>query len=148
MSRALGVGLLAGAVAFCWWEGGLHQDQTAAHWSVLAVIGATLLAAVLAGAGRQPEPVGRWARGPFPLRRHLAEDRAGTLGAALWVLVVAAVVGWDLNSFVHQAHDLPTLSSIFGHVTSSRAGRAGLFALWLALGATLALGWRRSRGRA
>jgi uncharacterized membrane protein YidH (DUF202 family) len=141
----LGVALVAAAVAFAWWEGGLHQFQAAAHWGILAVVALVLVVAVVGGVGRQATTSGQWVRGPLSVRRHLEADRKTTIAVLVWVALVLAVVGWDLNSFVHQSHHLPTLSSIFGHVTSTRAGRAGLVAAWLALGGGLALGWRRSR---
>jgi hypothetical protein len=137
------VAALAAAVAFSWWEGGLGQASVAAHVGVVAAIGLAIGTAVLVGRGRQPLRSRQWATGPLAVRRHYAAAPPATVGALIWVALVLAVVGWDLNSFVHQHHDLPTLSSIFGHVTDSRAGRAGLVALWLALGAALAGGWRR-----
>jgi hypothetical protein len=136
---------LAAAVAFCWWEGGLHQFQGAAHWGVLGAIALVLAVSLGAGIGHQATPPGQWVRGPLSVRRHYRSDPARTLAVVLWVVLVLAVIGWDLFSFVHQSHDLPTLSSIAGHVTSSRPGRAALVAAWLALGTGLALGWRRPR---
>lgn len=144
MSRTLAASVLAAAgAAFSGWEGTLGRDSTAAHLSVLVTIALGFAAAVLAGRGRQLEPSLAWARGPFGLRRHLAEDRTGTLGALVWTLLVLAVIGWDLNSFVRQSHAVPTLSTIFGHLSAHAAGRAALFAGWLLLGGALALGWRR-----
>ncbi len=145
MSRALGIGLIAAAAAFAWWEGGLRQSSPAAHWGILAAIAVGLVTALVAGRGRQAVTSADWARGPVALRRHYAEDPATTLGAVVWVVLILAAIGWDLNSFVHQSHNLPTLSSIFGHLTSTRGGRAAMVALWLALGAALATGWRRAR---
>ncbi len=145
MSRRLVLVGLAAAGAFAWWEGGLDQSTTAAHIGVLAAIGVAFAAAVVAGRGRQRQPSLAWVRGPWSLRRHLAEDRTGTLGAGVWVSLTLAVIGWDLNSFAHQSRALPTLSGIFGHLTASHGGRAATVALWLALGALIALGWRRAR---
>jgi len=137
--------LVAAAAAFSWWEGGLHQDSAAAHTSVLATIAALLVTAVAAGVGRQAATVGVWVRGPMSVRRHFAEAPEVTVAVIVWIVLVLAAIGWDLNSFAHQSHDLPTLSWIFGHATSSHAGRAAVFALWLTLGAALAVGWRRPR---
>ncbi len=136
---------LVAAAATAWWEGGLGRDQASAHDSVLAVIGLGFLATALAGVGRQAVPSSQWVKGPFALRRHLADARASALGAAIWTVLVLAVIGWDLNSFVHQEHDLPTLSSILGHLTASQPGRAVVFFGWLLLGGAIALGWRRPR---
>jgi hypothetical protein len=143
VSRALGAAAVAAAVAWAWWEGGLHQDQASAHWGILAVIGLVLVATVAAGVGRQATTSAAWLRGPVSLRRHYRADATAAVGAVGWSVLVLAVIGWDLNSFIHQSHDLPTLSSIFGHVTDSRVGRGCLVALWLALGTVLAVGWRR-----
>jgi hypothetical protein len=140
----VGVAALAAALAFAWWEGGLRQSQVPAHVGVLVVIGLGFATALVAGRRRQAIGTAAWVRGPLAVRRHLAEDPAGTLGALVWIVLVLAAIGWDLNSFVHQSHDLPTLSSIFGHLTSTRGGRATVVALWLALGAALATGWRRA----
>jgi len=145
VSRALAVAVLAAAAAFAWWEGGLHQSQVSAHCGVLAAIALGFATALVAGRRRQALGSAAWAKGPLPIGRHVAEDRAGALGAIVWIVLVLAAIGWDLNSFVHQSHDLPTLSSIFGHLTSTRGGRASVVALWLALGTTLAIGWRRAR---
>jgi hypothetical protein len=143
--RFLPAVLVAAAAAFSWWEGGLHQSSAAAHTSVLATIGVLLVTAMTAGVGRQVAPVGVWVRGPLSVRRHFAEDTLATAAVFVWIALVLAAIGWDLYSFVHQSHDLPTLSWIVGHATASHAGRSVVFALWLTLGGTLALRWRRPR---
>jgi hypothetical protein len=145
VKKALAPALVAAAAACSWWEGGLGQDSPAAHAGVLVAVGLVLAAAVVLGAGRQATTAGAWVRGPLHVRRHLADTPAATAAVVVWIVLVLAVIGWDLNSFAHQSHDLPTLSSIIGHVTSSRGGRAATVAAWLALGTALALGWRRSR---
>lgn len=145
MNRTLGAALVAAAVAFSWWEGGLHQYSAAAHWSILGAIALTLATALVAGVSRQASTTGAWVKGPLAVRRHIDESPGATVAVLVWVVLFLAVIGWDLNSFAHQQHDLPTLSSIFGHLTSSRGGRAAVVALWLTLGATLAVGWRRPR---
>jgi hypothetical protein len=137
--------LVAVAIGFCWWEGGLHQYQAAAHWGILAAIALVLVTAVVAGIGRQAATTAEWVRGPRSLRHHLDVDRRATLAVFVWIALGLAVVGWDLNSFVHQRHDLPTLSAIFGHLTATVPGRAAVIAAWLTLGTALAIGWRRAR---
>ncbi|MGH9047714.1 MAG: hypothetical protein ACRDVW_10440 [Acidimicrobiales bacterium] len=145
MNRALGLALVAAGAAFAWWEGGLHQYSTAGHAGVLAAIALAFVALVVAGVGRQPATSAEWVRGPTAIARHYHEDPARTIAVAIWVALILASIGWDLNSFAHQSHDLPTLSSIIGHLTSTRGGRATVVALWLVLGAALAVGWRRRR---
>jgi len=139
------VALGVAAVALAAWEGGQVQSSTAAHISVLATIAVVLVAAVAAGRGRQALRVAPWARGPLELRRHLAEEPGTAVGAIVWTVLALTTIGWNLYSFARQRHDLPTLSRLFGDVTAHWAGRSAIFALWLALGAALALGWRRPR---
>lgn len=138
---------VATLAALAVWEGGHPQQTPAAHWSVALTIVAAVAVAVAAGRGRQHTPSRRWlassARAAAGWRR--APQRAA--GAAVWVLLVLAVIGWDMNSFVHQAHDLPTLSYLFGRVTRFRWGRALVFAAWLAAGAGLVAGCLVPRGR-
>lgn len=146
-SRALLASGAAAGLGVCAWEGTLVQRSPAAHASVLAMIAAALALAVLVGRGRQRAPSADWLRhgletlhGDLTGRgRRPAALWAGTL---LWVALVAATVGWDLNSFAHQAHDLPTLSRLVGDVTRHDWGRALVFAAWLALGTFLVAGGR------
>jgi hypothetical protein len=136
---------VAATLGFSWWQGSLRQSSSAAHVGILVAIAVVLGSAIVFGRGRQAMTTGSWIRGPITVRRHLADDPRATVAALVWVGLVLAVIGWDLNSFAHQSHDLPTLSWIVGHVTSRSAGRGVLVALWLGLGASLALGWRRAR---
>ena len=53
-------------------------------------------------------------------------------------------MAWDAVSFAEQSHTFPTLSYYIGHITRYDAGRGVLFALWLAVGAYVALGHRRT----
>jgi hypothetical protein len=139
---AYGSALVAGA-ALSAFEGTLSEGRTAAHVGVLVAIGLAFSVALAAGARRQLQPSLEWGRGPFALRRHLHEDRTASLGSLVWTLLVLGVVGWDLNSFARQSHRLPTLSTIFGHLSAHPAGRGALFFGWLVLGGALAVGWRR-----
>lgn len=131
------------------WEGMQVRQSAAAHWSVAVVIVVSVVAAVVAGWGRQRATTRAWlaAGGRAIGRRRSAPLYAA--GVVVWVLLILAVIGWDLNSFVHQAHDLPTLSYYVGRVTRWRWGRALVFATWLAAGVGLVtgcLGWRQRRG--
>lgn len=136
------------ALGLCAWEGTIVQSSSTAHWSVLAVIAVALLATALAGRSRQRETSAEWLRhGATTLRGDVTgagrRSPAMVAGTAVWVVLVAAAIGWDLNSFVHQAHDLPTMSRLVGDVTRHEWGRAIMFAAWLALGAYLVAGGRR-----
>ena len=138
-----------GALALSAWEGTLVQSSARAHASVLAVIGVTLATAALVGRRQQRQRSTDLAR-----RAGAVLDPGGggqrpaalVVGTVAWVVLVAATIGWDLNSFVHQAHDLPTLSRLVGDVTRHDWGRALVFAAWLALGTYLAMGGRRRAG--
>jgi len=139
--RAELAAVVVGGVALAGWEGAQPWPTAAAHWSVAAVILATVLVAVLFGRGRQPMATGPW------LSASAARLRAAPvgyrLGVVVWVVVLAATIGWDLASFAVQAHQLPTLSYLTGRVTRYQLGRSAVFAGWLALGGYLALGRRR-----
>lgn len=136
------------ALALSAWEGTIVQSSSTAHWSVLAVIAVTIGAAAVGGRGRQRERSGRWLRsgvgtvsGDLTGRhRRPAVQIASTV---VWAALIAATIGWDLYSFTHQHSYLPTLSRVVGTVTRHEWGRALVFSAWLALGAYLALGWRR-----
>lgn len=150
--RALGgagVLVLAGLAA---WEGGQGRQTAAAHWSVGAIIAAAPVLALMVGRRAQRETSRRWLLEVGNGLRSVVNGTAWrhrpiyVVGGVAWGVLIAAVVGWDLNSFVHQSHDLPTLSRIFGMVTRYWWGRSVVFAAWLALGAYLVAGWRH-RGR-
>lgn len=120
------------------WEGMQWRQSSAAHWSVALTIVAVVVVALVLGRGRQAERSGTWcsagARAVAGWRRTLRLSAS----VAVWTLLLAAIVAWDLTSFVHQSHDLPTLSYEIGRVTRWHWGRALVFALWLAAGVGLA----------
>ncbi|HVC14427.1 MAG TPA: hypothetical protein VND62_06165 [Acidimicrobiales bacterium] len=130
LARAVGVVALAALVA---WEGSLGRYSAASHASVLAVIVSVVLLALVAGRSRQRASSRTWAGGIVRMLRE----------AAVWSVLIAATVSWDLASFVAQSHSLPTLSRILGAVTDHDWGRALVFAAWLVLGLYLTLGERR-----
>lgn len=159
-----GIALVCG-LGLAAWEGVLRQDDAEAHWSVLAVIAAVLVTAAVAGRGRQRRRSIAWARRggsavlhPISAAGLRARGRPGegsfpgpgrrpaslVAGTVAWTVLIAATIGWDLYSFAAQAHGLPTLSRLFGDVTVHPVGRAVVFAGWLALGAYLAAGGRRT----
>jgi hypothetical protein len=144
---------VVGAVACGWaalsaWQGTVFRNTPTARWTTLGVVAAALLAAGLAGRGRQRETSPEWARrASRALGGSLADGAvpAGRVaGAVGWVLLITATIAWDLVSFIAASPQLPTLSRLVGDVTEHPWGRAVVFAGWLALGAYLALGWRRS----
>lgn len=128
------------------WQATLNRRSPDAHWSVAAIIVALAVTTWAAGTGRQHDRSRAWAGGTCRAiagwrRRPLSE----VAGVAAWVVLGAVAIGWDLDSFAHQSHDLPTLSHFIGLATGTPVGRGLLFAAWVALGGYLALGWRRAR---
>jgi hypothetical protein len=127
-------------------EAGFGRDTAGSHWSVAAAIVFTFVVALVAGSGRQPTTSRRWlATNLSALLGWRGRPPVQVIGVLGWVLLGSAVIGWDLYSFVQQAHAWPTLSSLFGRITLHHLGRAVVFALWLATGLALALGHRRAR---
>jgi hypothetical protein len=140
------------ALALASWEGTIDQSSATAHVSVLALIAVAIVTAMLTGRGRQRATSADWVRqGAGAMWGDVtgAHRRPPVLvvGTLAWIVLVAATIGWDLTSFVHQAHDLPTLSRVVGDVTRHQWGRALVFAGWLGLGAYVSVGGRR-RSRA
>jgi hypothetical protein len=138
---------LAALVALAAWEGTLDRQSAAAHWSVAAVIAAAIVVTVVAGRSHQRTTSRVWLASSWRSAASWRERPVYAAGVGVWVVVVLAVVGWDVTSFVAQAHDLPTLSYFVGRVTRYEWGRAAVFAAWLAVGGYLAVGWRRGRAR-
>jgi hypothetical protein len=139
---AMALTLLA-LLALAGWQGTLSRQSRGAHLSVLLVVAVTVAVAVLVGRGRQRMDATAWVR--FTHDRWQSSDSVYRLGMVIWAVLLGSVVGWDLNSFVHQSHDLPTLSHYVGLVTRYDGGRAVLFAVWLAAGAFLAVARRVAR---
>jgi hypothetical protein len=135
--------LTAGAIAISTWQGGLSRDSAGAHWSVALLIGGALGAAVILGWGRQHQTSREWFAGTAEaLWRWRRRPRATVAAVVAWTVLFAAVIAWDLFSFIRQSHSRPTLSFFIGHVTRYPVGRGALFAVWLGTGAYLAAGRR------
>lgn len=133
----------AGAIALSAWQGDLSRDSAGAHWSVALLALGALGAAVILGWGRQHQTSREWfARSAGSIWRWRSRPRATVAAVAAWAVLFAAVIGWDLFSFIRQSHSWPTLSYFIGHVTRYPVGRGALFAVWLVTGAYLAAGWR------
>lgn len=143
--------VVAALAALSGWEATLSRYSTPAHWGVLAVIAAAVLGALVAGRRRQRMHtldwvgvLGRALGGPASWRQPWPAPLVA--GAIIWTALAAAAIGWDLYSFLVQAHQLPTLSRLFGDVTDRAWGRGLVFAAWAALGCYLAVGWRQPAG--
>jgi len=136
---------VAALAALAAWEGYQAEASTAAHWSVAATIIGVVVVTVAAGRARQRTRSSAWLAEAARSGARWRARPAYAAGVALWALLLFAVVAWDLNSFAHQAHDLPTLSYYVGRVTRFTWGRELLFAAWLAAGVGIALGCRSGR---
>ncbi len=112
-------------------------------------MGATLagvaLATLVAGRGRQRATTGAWLTNAGRAAVGWRARPGYAAGVAVWAVLLVAAVGWDLNSFAHQAHDLPTLSYLVGRVTSFTWGRALVYAAWVAAGVGIATGCLTAR---
>ena len=136
--------LVLGLAALSAWQGTLFRDSAAAHWSVGGAIAVAIVGAGVAGLRRQRTPSRAWLTGAARAAAgYRSRPAAEVAGVVVWVVLILAVIGWDLNSFVHQSHYLPTLSRLIGNVTRFEWGRGLVFAVWVGIGAYVAFGWRR-----
>lgn len=128
-SISLLVGLLA-AVAFAGWASGTRPFTGTADVGV--AIPSVLFAAALVLERRWPE------RGPW---RRLPETRPESDGGgALWLVVIALLVGVELVNYFHAGPrpDYPTVSSGLDALFANRAAKAAGFFVWLTIGWFLA----------
>jgi len=109
----------AGVFAYAWWATARPPFTTTA---TLAVVGAGLTAMVV-GHARRPQPE------PLP----------GRAGVVRWMVLLAALAGWQLLAYVQQPRsEHPTLSSLTNAALDGHAVRALAFTAWLGAGAWLA----------
>jgi hypothetical protein len=124
-------------VALSAYEGVQHRDSTGAHAGVIVIVAVAVVAMIVAGVLRH-----RSAAASDPLMEAdgsvTTRSRAMVIGSTVWVVLFAAVVGWDAFSFSQQSGDTPSMSQLIGHVTQFHVGRAVLFGVWVAAGWLLA----------
>jgi hypothetical protein len=120
-------------LALSGWEAVQNRDSGGAHAGVVLVVAAAAVVALIAGVLRRRTSRAGGSHEEDPPAGD-ARGRAMVAGSAAWVVLLAAVVGWNAFSFSEQSANLPTLSSLLGHVTQFEVGRAVLFALWVAAG--------------
>ncbi len=128
-------------VIFSLWEGGQPFTTTAAHISIALVIATIAIVAIANGLHHQEVKSIDWMRSTGKaIRNFIRRPSLQGVGVTIWLLLFLAAFGWDLNSFLRQQADLPTLSRIVGNVTKHYAGRVILVAAWLAGGWYLVAG--------
>jgi hypothetical protein len=123
----MAVGAVIGAAAFAWVASALRPFTIAMELAVAAPV-IVALALALRPSSRAPT------RSPGSARS----------GAAVWIVLGAAAVAWQLAAYwssPRSAH--PTLSVIADEIMSVRPGRALVFLCWLALGGVLVASSRR-----
>ena len=103
------------------------KPNTRAMLITIAIPGAVVLAVAVARGWLRPA---RLAAEPAGASRR--SSRADALGLAIWLVLIAVAVGFQLAMFVSNPRSVyPTLSSLVAGVFDTRAFRAGAFALWL-----------------
>jgi hypothetical protein len=133
---------------FACWEGYLRWPSKAAHISILTAIVVMFALALVAGRYRQPMSTAAWlSRIGAAIRQPSTRSPVAIVGALIWLMLVLAVAGWDLHSFLLEQHSLPTLSYLIGRVSRFALGRSVLVATWLALGGFFVLANRSHVGR-
>jgi hypothetical protein len=121
--RPAQAGLLAVAITYAWWATSLRPFSAPCLWATGAG-GAAAVAVGLRGPRRE--------RAPRPRR-----ERARA-GRALWAVLLVALCGWELASFVqHPRAAHPTISSLANGVLGHHPARAAAMVLWLVIGVDL-----------
>ena len=137
-----------GLASLAWWEGAQHAQTAAAQASIAASIAAIVLSGLILGAHRQQQASGAWLADAGQLVSSRESWKWPAAAAALvWVLLLGAVLGWDLFSFLRRSQEFPTLSYLAGRVTRFHLGRAGLYLVWLVVGVWLVVAHRRTGSR-
>ena len=109
-----------GVFVYGWWATGRRPFSATA---TVAVVGAGV-AAMAVGQARRP--------------RH--DARPSLAGAVGWLLLLAALAGWQLLAYVQAPRsEHPTLSSLTNAALDTHPGRALAFVAWLVGG------WRMAR---
>lgn len=121
-------------LALSGWEGVQDRDSTGAHAGVVVVVALAVVATVVAAVVRHRAAPASPEAPADGTDRADGRGRAMVAGSVTWVVLFAAVVAWDAFSFSEQSPNTPTLSDLVGHITQWDAGRAALFALWIAAG--------------
>ena len=114
----LGAGVAVGAYA--WWVAGLE------HFTATALAAVMVAAALAVGSARWP-------------RRRAPADPTRTMALRSWMVVLGALVVWELVAFSLSPRSThPTLSSMADAALTARPLEAAAFVAWLAVGRRLA----------
>jgi hypothetical protein len=141
VAAAIVLGLCA--IGLSSWEALLTRNSPGAHWSVALLGVGAVVATIVLGWHRQRQTIGAWLSKTVDIGcRWRVRPRTTAVSTLIWSVLIGAVIGWDLFSFVVQSSSFPTLSILIGHVTRYRIGRGLVFALWLVAGSYLVAGWR------
>ena len=136
-------GAVAALLAWSWWTAGTRPFEAAGYVAV-GVPSAILLVAV--GIASAAPAHRRAARASY----RSSADRLPVVARVAWIVWVGAAAGCEAVALWlgGRSATVATLSTTVDHLLGTRLGRAGLVALWLAVGgigvARLA---RASRGR-
>ena len=103
------------------------QPNTRAMLITIVIPAAVVLTAAVARGWLRPGPVAS-----EPSTASHRSTRADVVGLAIWLVLLAVAVGFQLLMFMSNPRTVyPTLSSLVAGVFDTRALRAGAFALWL-----------------
>src|SRR5262249_38919076 len=106
------------------------EPNTRAMLITIAIPSAVLLTVAVARGSLRPA---RLATEPSVAPRR--SNRADAVGLAIWLVLLAIAVGFQLLMFTSNPRSVyPTLSSLVAGVFDTRALRAGAFAVWLWFG--------------
>jgi multisubunit Na+/H+ antiporter MnhB subunit len=120
--------------------------STPTRWAVVAVVLAAVVLAIALGWGRQRERSGVWLAAAFrSIGRWRQYPARQVLGVTIWLVIILAIAAFDFASFLHQSHDLPTLSYYIGKVTRYSWVRGLCVVAWLAVGGWILTTERRPR---
>jgi hypothetical protein len=137
---------VVGLAVLGWWEGAQRAQTTPAQASVAASIAAIVLSGLILGAGRQRQRSRAWLTQNLGTVSHRQTwTWPDTAYVIVWIVLLGAVFGWDLASFLRRSPELPTLSYLTGRVTRFHVGRSALYLAWVLVGLWLALAYRQRR---
>jgi hypothetical protein len=103
------------------------KPHTRAMLITIAIPSAVVLTAAVARGWLRPARLAT-----VPVEASQRSNRADAVGLAIWIVLFAVAIGFQLAMFVSNPRSVyPTLSSLVAGVFDTRVLRAGAFALWL-----------------